>query len=71
MEQAPRARAREPDAAWENAVQKTGTLYHEDKAVEAPARVKAGDQARAQAGVKAKAEAPDRAAVGNLNILTN
>ena len=66
--QAPRARVREPDAAWENAVLKAEPPHRRDKA----ASVKdGGDQGRAPDVVKAKAEAPDRVAVGSLNNLPN
>ena len=67
MEQAHKARARKQDVAWENAVRKAEPPHRRDKA----ARVKARVQARAPAGVKAKAEAPDRVAVGSLNSLPN
>ena len=53
--------------AWEFAVLNVAILHRKDKAVEAPARVKA----RARAGVKAKAEAPERVEVGSLRLLTN
>ncbi len=71
MELAPRARARKQDATWENAVLKTEILHRKDKAVWEPEGVKAVDQAKAPAGVRAEGEAPDRVAVGSLNILTN
>ena len=64
MEEAPKARVREQDAAWENAVLKAETLRHRAKAVGDPARVKA----RMPAEVSAKAEAPDGVATGDLNI---
>ena len=67
MEEAPKARVREQDAAWENAVLKAEPLRHRVKAVGDPARVKA----RVLAGVRAKAEAPDGVATGSLNISTN
>ena len=67
MEQAHKARAPKQGVAWENAVLKAEPPHRRDKA----ARVKAGGQARTPAGVKAKAEAPDRVAVGSLNILPN
>ena len=38
-----------------------------DKAVRQPAGVKAGDQAKAPSGVRAKAEVPDKAEVDGLN----
>ena len=60
MERALKARGLEPDAVRENAVQKMGTLYHEDEAVKASARGKAA--------VKAKVATPERVAVGNPNI---
>ncbi len=51
--------------ARENAALKAGPPHHRDKVVWEPAGVKAVDQAKAPAGVRAKAEAPDRAAEGN------
>ena len=63
MEEAPKARVREQDAAWENAVLKAEPLRHRVKAVGEPAGVRAREPARA--------EAPDRVAAGSLNISTN
>ena len=71
MEQAPRARARRQDEAGENAARKVEPPHHRVKVVGDPARAKAVDQARAPAGVRAKAEAPDKVAGGSFNILTN
>jgi hypothetical protein len=43
--------------------------HHRIKTVWEPEEVKAGDQAKALAGVRAKAEVQDRARAGGLNIL--
>ena len=59
------------DATRENAVLRVKLRHRKDKAEEEPEDVKAGNQARASAGVRAKAEDPGREAVGSLNILTN
>ncbi len=77
MEQAPRARARKRDEAGEKAVLKTETPNHRIKTVWEPEEVKAGDQAKAPAGVRAKDQArvpvealeevPDKAEVDGLN----
>jgi len=71
MQQAPRARARKPDEAGENAARKVEPPHHRVKVVGDPARAKAVDQARAPAGVRAKAEAPGRVAVGSLDMSSN
>ena len=63
MEQAPRARARKPDEAGENAARKVEPPHHRVKVV--------GDPARVKAGVRAKAEAPGRVTVGSLDMSSN
>ena len=69
MEPAPRARARKRDEAGENRVLKAQAPYHRVKTVWDPEEVKAGDQAKAPAGVRAKAEVQDRVRAGGLKIL--
>ena len=66
MEQAPRARARKQDAAWENAVLKTQPLHRKGKAVKEPGEVTAVDQAEvyAAAPVEAAAKVAEKAAAG-------
>ena len=54
IEQAPRARARKPEEVWENVVPKAEAPHHRVKTVWEPEEVKAGDQAKASAGVSAK-----------------
>ena len=68
MEQAPEARARNQDEAGENATLKTEFPHHRVKAVGEPARVKAGDQARAP--VEAAAKVAEKAAAGGINKST-
>jgi hypothetical protein len=71
MEQAPRARVRKRDEAGENAILKSEAQHPRVKTVWEPTGVKAGDQAEAAAGGRAKkAEAQDRAKAGDLNTLT-
>ena len=71
MERAPRARAPKPDEAVVNVARKTERTNHGVKAVWEPTEVKAEDQAKAPAGVRVKAKAPDRAAAGSLNKSSN
>jgi hypothetical protein len=72
MEQAPRARARKKDAAWENAVLKTKTLHRRDKAAKEPGGDKAVDQAAVQAAepVEVAAKVAEKAAAGGSNKST-
>ena len=68
MEQAPRARARKRDEAGENAILKAEAPHPRIKTVWEPAGVKAGDQVKAAAGVRAKKVAvQDRAKADGLN----
>ena len=71
MEQVPRARARKRGEAGENADLKVKAPLHRIKAAGEPAGVKGGDQAKAPAGVRAKAAVLDKAAAGSVNQLTN
>ena len=67
----PQGQGRKLVGARENAALKAGAPHHRDKVVWEPAGVKAVDQAEVPAGVRAKAKAPDRAAAGSINLLTN
>ena len=62
--------ARKRDEAGENAVPKAKAPNHRIKTVWEPAGVKAGDQAEAPAGVRAKAEVQDRVQAGGLDTPT-
>ena len=53
----------------ENAVLKAEAPHHRVKTVWEPEEARAGDQAKAPAGVSARAEVPERAKAGGLNIL--
>ena len=72
MEQAHKARARKPGAAWENAILKAEPPHRRDRAVKAPEGVKVVDQAGMQAAepVEVAAKVAEKAAVGGSNKST-
>jgi hypothetical protein len=63
----PQSQGPKPEKTRGNVVLKADPPHRKNGAAEVEAR----DQAEVPAGVRAKAEAPDKAAAGSLNQLTN